>query len=159
MMIKYTSEIAPEKTIAEITKCLARHGASAIMTDYDKGTGKVTGLAFKMLLGDKSLNFRLPYEWQSVYVILTSGLKFNSRDEERNVQRKKRYREQAERTSWRIVKEWVDAQMALVEAKMITAPQVFLPYAVMRDGKTLSETIAQNPQLLIDADNSHESRD
>jgi hypothetical protein len=34
MIIKYTSEIAPEMTIAEIRKCLVRHGASAIVTNY-----------------------------------------------------------------------------------------------------------------------------
>jgi hypothetical protein len=159
MIIKYTSEIAPEKTIAEITKCLVRHGASAIVTDYDKATGKATGLTFKMPLGDKSLTFRLPWDWQPVYVILTSGLKFNSRDEQRNVERKNRYREQAERTAWRIVKDWIDAQMALVETKMITAPQVFLPYAIIRDGKTLSETVAQNPQLLLGNGNAHKHSD
>jgi hypothetical protein len=122
MIIKYTSEIAPEMTIAEIRKCLARLGASAIVTNYDKETGKATGLIFKMRLGDISLSFRLPLDWRPVYVILTSGLKFNSRDEERNVERKNRYRERAERTPWRIAKDWIDAQMALVETKMITAP-------------------------------------
>lgn len=158
-IIKYTSEIAPEMTIAEIRKCLVRHGASAIVTNYDKETGKATGLIFKMRLGDISLTFRLPLDWRPVYVILTSGSKFNSRDEERNVERKNRYRERAERTAWRIVKDWIDAQMALVETKMITALQVFLPYPIMRDGKTLSETVAQNPQLLLGNCNSHEHRD
>ena len=46
---------------------------------------------------------------------------------------------QATRTAWRIVKDWVEAHIALVETQMVTAPQVFLPYAVMRDGRTLSE--------------------
>ena len=31
MPIKYTSEMTPEQAIAEIRKCLVRHGASAIM--------------------------------------------------------------------------------------------------------------------------------
>ena len=111
-----------------------------------------------MRLGDISLTFRLPLDWRPVYVILTRGLKFNSRDEERNVERKNRYRERAERTAWRIVKDWVDAQMALVEMKMITAPQVFLPYAIMRNGKTLSETVIQNPQMLLRNCDLHEHR-
>jgi hypothetical protein len=49
--------------------------------------------------------------------------------------------------------------MALVETKMITAPQVFLPYAIIRDGKTLSETVAQNPQLLLGNGNAHKHSD
>jgi hypothetical protein len=38
--------------------------------------------------------------------------------------------------------------MALVETQMVTAPQVFLPYAVMKDGRTLSEHVETNPSLL-----------
>jgi len=106
MRIKYTSEMTPEQAIAEIRKCLVRHGASAIMTDYNKQTGKPSAPTFEMKLGDQSLIFRLPRDWRPVYLILTIGLKFNSRDEERNIQRKKRYFEQAERTAWRIMKDW-----------------------------------------------------
>ena len=129
------------------------------MTDYDKGTGKATALTFKMPLGDKSLSFRLPCDWQPVYAILTAGVKFNSRDEQRNVERKERYREQAERTAWRILKDWVEAQIALVETTMTTAPLVFLPYAVMKDGHTLSEKVAQTPQFLLGDGNLHENGD
>jgi len=154
MAIRYTGEMTPEQTIAEIRKCLVQHGALAIMTDYNKQTGKPSALTFEMKLGDQSLIFRLPCDWRPVYLILTIGLKFNSRDEERNIQRKKRYFEQAERTAWRM-KDWVDAQMALVESRMIAAPQAFLPYAIMEDGKTLSEAVAQNPQFLFGTGNSN----
>ena len=55
----------------------------------------------------------------------------------------------SERTAWRIVKDWVEAQMALVETRMVTVPQVFLPYTLMRNGRTLSETGAQDPKFLL----------
>jgi len=54
------------------------------------------------------------------------------------------------------MKDWVDAQMALVES--ITAPQVFLPYAIMDDGKTLSEAVARNPQTSRDEPEVYHSR-
>ncbi len=56
---------------------------------------------------------------------------------------------QSVRTAWRIVKDWVEAQMALVETKMVSTQEVFLPYTVMRDGKTLSQKINENPQFLL----------
>jgi hypothetical protein len=56
---------------------------------------------------------------------------------------------QAVRTAWRIVKDWTEAQMALVETQMVTTQEVFLPYAVMRDGRTLSEHVESNPALLL----------
>ncbi|HKD91213.1 MAG TPA: hypothetical protein VKB56_04895 [Terriglobales bacterium] len=46
--------------------------------------------------------------------------------------------------------------MALVES--ITAPQVFLPYAIMEDGKTLSEAVARNPQTSRDEPEVYHSR-
>lgn len=60
---------------------------------------------------------------------------------------------QAVRTAWRIVKDWVEAQMALVETRMVTTQEVFLPYAVMRDGRTLAQTVQSNPSFLLGSDN------
>ena len=37
-------------------------------------------------------------------------------------------RQQAIRTSWRILKDWVEAQMALLETGMVTMDEIFLPY-------------------------------
>ncbi len=56
---------------------------------------------------------------------------------------------QAVRTAWRIVKDWVEAQMALVETQMVTTRDVFLPYAVMRDGRTLSQHVQSDPGFLL----------
>lgn len=56
---------------------------------------------------------------------------------------------QAVRTAWRIVKDWVEAQMALQETQMVTTAQVFLPYMIMPNGKTVSENVIANPSLLL----------
>jgi hypothetical protein len=37
--------------------------------------------------------------------------------------------EYAQRVGWRIIKDWIDAQMALVDLKQAKIIQVFLPYA------------------------------
>ena len=37
-------------------------------------------------------------------------------------------RQQAIRTSWRTLKDWVEAQMALLETGMVTMDEIFLPY-------------------------------
>ena len=148
MILNYTTKIDVDKTVAEITKNLAQHGASAIMTDYDK-EGAVVALSFKLILEGQNMGFRLPCDWRPVYEILTKGKKFDNWNQAKNDRQKKLYREQAERTAWRIVKDWVEAQMALVETRMVTVPQVFLPYTVMRDGRTLSETVAHDPKFLL----------
>lgn len=39
-----------------------------------------------------------------------------------------RMHEQAVRVGWRIIRDWVRAQCAIIESEMVTLEQVFLPY-------------------------------
>lgn len=45
---------------------------------------------------------------------------------------------------WRIVKDWVSAQMAILETEMVRMEQVFLPYVMTQSGKTLYETMVDH---------------
>lgn len=56
---------------------------------------------------------------------------------EKNNPRIKTSLDQAERTAWRCLKDWVEAQMALIEIGMVSIDQVFLPYVINKEGKTL----------------------
>ena len=58
-------------------------------------------------------------------------------------------REQAERVAWRIVKDWVEAQMAILESEMVQMEEIFLPYMIGASGQTFFEAY-QNNQLQID---------
>ena len=139
-ILNYTTKIDPDKTAAEIAKCLSSHGAQAIMTEYDKDENYVTGLSFKIEVNGKPVGFKLPCDWKPVLKILEDNPK---------VPRRLACREQAVRTAWRIVKDWVEAQMAMVETKMVTTQEVFLPYAIMRDGRTLAEHAEQDPSRIL----------
>lgn len=142
-LLNYTTKIDPDKTASEISKCLSMHGASAVMTEYDPVEGQVIALSFKVKMGEREIAFRLPSDWKPVLKVLEQ--QWN----QRKIGGPRPDKYQAVRVSWRIIKDWVEAQMALVETQMVTTAQVFLPYAVMRDGKTLSETVAANPQMLL----------
>lgn len=114
------------------------------MTEYDSKEGFITALSFKIKMNDKELAFRLPSDWRPVAEILNRGKRTSFRDS--IVEERKR---QAIRTAWRIVKDWVEAQCALIDTQMVSTAQVFLPYAVMRDGRTLSEHVASDPKFLL----------
>lgn len=58
---------------------------------------------------------------------------------------------QALRVAWRIVKYWVEAQMALLETQMVKMEQVFLPYAIVKNGMTLFESMQKDNFGLLDA--------
>jgi len=140
-LLNYRTKIDPDKTATEIAKCLSMHGASAILTDYTDGI--LSAISFKIRLHQRELSFRLPCDWRPVLAVLEQQVR------QGKIRRSAANDLQAVRTAWRIVKDWVEAQMALVETQMVTTQQVFLPYAVMPDNRTLTEHIAENPQLLL----------
>jgi hypothetical protein len=41
--------------------------------------------------------------------------------------------------AWRIIKDWVEAQMAILESQMVQMEEIFLPYMVNRQGQTFFE--------------------
>ena len=51
---------------------------------------------------------------------------------------------QAERIAWRNVKDWIAAQLALVETEQAAMEQVFLPYLLDQENRTLSQRIAES---------------
>jgi hypothetical protein len=147
-LLNYTTRIDPDKTAAEIAKCLSLHGASAILTDYEEGV--LAAISFQVTIGERKIGFRLPCDWRPVLEIITKGKKRPPEwQEARRAHFDSEWRAQAVRTAWRIVKDWVEAQMALVETQMATTQEVFLPYAVMRDGRTLSQHVETDPSLLL----------
>jgi hypothetical protein len=62
----------------------------------------------------------------------------------------KRYlnRTQALQVAWRIVKVWVEAQMAIINTEMARMEQVFLPYMMVNEDQTLYEVMMDKKFLL-----------
>lgn len=136
-LLNYTTNIEPEKTISEIQKMLSAYGIAAMMTEYDGP--HVSSVSFKMMVDGKPWAYRLPCNWRSVLTVLNESKIPN------------RYKDnaQATRIAWRIIKNWVEVQLALVEVNMASIPQIFLPYAIMKDGRTLAEHVATDPKFLL----------
>lgn len=52
------------------------------------------------------------------------------------------------RVAWRNIRDWVLAQLALYETQMVELPQIFLPFAQGKNGKTVYESIQSGTFLL-----------
>jgi hypothetical protein len=121
----YTTDVKASKSIKEIENMLVAHGAKHILTDYDQG--EPIGLAFIVATPFGEVPFRMPANIERVKAVLV----------------KQRVRvevsqELASRVAWRILKDWVRAQMAILDAQMVTVDQIFLPYMEAGEGgKTL----------------------
>ena len=55
---------------------------------------------------------------------------------------------QAERVAWRILKDWVEAQMALLDIGMVRFEEIFLPYIETKNGRTVYERLEEKQFLL-----------
>lgn len=140
-ILNYTTSIAVEKTTSEIQGKLARAGAQAVMTEYDDEQ-VLCALSFRMLCNGIMVSFRLPAQIDRIYVLL-------QRDDK--VPRKLKTRDQAARVAWRIIKDWIEAQLAIVEAEQAEMVEVFLPYAQNpATGKTLFEQLSNDQFALLD---------
>lgn len=123
----FTTKVSEPKTVAEIQELLAKKGVKAIQIEYDT-LGRPEAMRFVIEVDKMPVPFRLPCNFEGVKRALLkhSRTAFLGRDQER-------YR----RIAWRIVKDWIDAQMALIEAEQAAMAEVFLPYVVSDSGRTL----------------------
>lgn len=139
-----TTKIPAGQTVAEIQRILGEYGASAVMTEYDKG--EVQAVVFKILFLDKAVPFRLPCRWEPIY---SRFLNRRKRVQERS---KDTFEDQAKRVAWRQILRWVEAQMALVETSIVQIHEVFLPYMqVDIKGTTLCQHIEQTKFKMLNA--------
>jgi len=136
-VLNYRTEIEARRTVGEIQEILAKHRVSGVMVRYEDGDP--VELSFVYRVAGEPVQFRLPCNWQGVLKLLK---------DDPQVRASAKTKRHALRVSWRILKDWVEAQMAIVSAEMVTIGEVFLPYAVAREGRTLSEIALQNPRVL-----------
>jgi hypothetical protein len=118
-ILNYTTSISVHRTAGEMQEILSRAGANMIMIEYDDQR-LPEGMSFQIVVNNHYLSFRLPTQWRGVY---NSLLKSTA---------EKRYKneDQARRVAWRIIKDWTEAQIAIIEAGAAEITEVFLPYLV-----------------------------
>ena len=126
-LLDYTTKVNAQKTVTEVMGLLVAKGADEISIVYDDDR-QPAGLKWTVQsprLG--RVAFALPCNTDAVFVKLTEQRVMVTAPESR--------RQQAIRTSWRILKDWVEAQMALLETGMVTMDEIFLPY-MLSGGQT-----------------------
>jgi hypothetical protein len=125
-----STSVPVHRTISEVQRVLVRSGAKQIAQEYGN-SGEITGMEFSIHVGTALLRFNLPVRTERVYDTIHSARK-NAVDkyEERD-------RMDAERVAWRQLLRWIEAQMALCDAGMAQAHEVFMPYAIDKSGRTM----------------------
>lgn len=136
----YTTSVPANRSIQEIQETLVKHGATDVLLKYELGTGRIEALKFVVrMVDDRRIPFQLPVDWRAFQAVLKEQRVSKFRDED-----------YCYRVAWRVVRDWVMAQMALYETQMVTVTQIFLPYAVTKTGETLYERAMLSQNLLSD---------
>jgi hypothetical protein len=130
-ILNYTTQIAADKTVAEISRLLVRAKASAILTEYSP-EGFPAAISFRVQTEFGLMTFRLPANADRIYKVVTRDAK---------IPRAMRTLPQANRVAWRIVKDWTASQLAMIEAGLVDVAQVFLPYAQDRQGNSVYDNL------------------
>jgi hypothetical protein len=125
-IMNYSTSVPAARSVAEISQRLARHGADTIAVQYVGG--EPSAIAFRIATEHGPRSFELPANVDGVVAALARTVT------------EKRYqgRPHAQRVAWRILKDWIEAQIAVIEAGLSTLDTVMLPYMVTPSGRTLA---------------------
>jgi hypothetical protein len=120
----FSTEVPVSRTVSEIEKMLTKYGATHIMKEYD---GEIpVMLIFAIVTEHGKMGVRLPIHPDRVLSVFKKQVSNNL------LPRKYWDGEwaiaQANRVAWRIVKDWLDAQLTLLAIDMVKIEEIFLPY-------------------------------
>jgi len=137
----YSTNIPTAKTIMEIEDILTKHRSTDIWKQYD-ADGNIISLNFAINTEFGKMPFKLPVNVEAVRQILKS----EKRDKKISLSKNQvEDLQTAQRIAWRIMKDWIDAQMALVDITMVKFEQVFLPYTYDFDkNRSLYDTFKES---------------
>lgn len=139
-ILNYTTQIDAFKTVSEIEYILMKHKAKSIMKNYEGES--ISGLSFLIDTGRQQVPVKLP-------VRIDECLKVLQKEKQRGTKNIKATREQAERVAWRILKDWIESQMALLDIEMVKFEEIFLPYIELQGGQTIYEKLERQQFLIV----------
>ena len=126
-MKNYTSSVPVEVTVMRIEKLLVKYGATKVAKEYV--AGEVAALTFTIMepKTQREMRIHLPVKPKSVAKVLIAQYTKLQSGTERRIQ------EQSARTAWKLMQDWVEVQLSLIEMEQAEFVQIFLPY--LYDGK------------------------
>lgn len=135
-LLNYTTDVPVSRTLGHVQALLVEAGARSISTEYDE-VGKAAGMGFVVQTAYGVRHFVLPVNAAKVRAVLVAD----------KVQARYQTPEHAERVAWRIIKDWLEAQLAIIRAEQASLDQVMLPY--MSDGDRTVYELYVDRQLAL----------
>lgn len=150
--LNYTTSVPTLRTVGEMQAMLGLAGATAVAVQYVDGGPAGISFGLRMPAGDVE-TFALPVDVDAVQRLLTVQESEGKLASAKKARGSFTSRAHAERVAWRVAKDWLEAQLAIVEAQLVTLDQVMLPYLVLdhATGTTLYDRYLEQGQRAITA--------
>lgn len=121
----YTSNVPVERTLARIETRLAEAGVSGTSRHYGPD-GKIDSFIFSIKLEDRSYDVRVPVNAQSCFDAMVAT--HRKRHPRMRTTTQSGLHEQAYRTAWRLMEDWISVQLSFIVLRQADWRQVFLAY-------------------------------
>jgi hypothetical protein len=117
----YTSGSPVDRSVSLIEKKLVESGARHISKEYDRGM--LVGITFAICdANSKMVPIRLPANIERCEQLFSAEVKRPRKGT------KDKIRQQAERTAWKLLADWVDVQCSMIMLQQAEPLEIFLPY-------------------------------
>lgn len=137
MIANKTTKISAEKSVGEIQKMLAESNASSILIEYEQGLPD--SISFQLSHGRGVIAFRMPCNWRGT---------LSAMNRDKSIPLRLQTSEHARRVCWRVIRDWLRAQLTLVESGVSTVHEVMMPWMITEDGTTVSSRIFSDSGFL-----------
>lgn len=146
--LNYSTRITAKRTATECLDLLVEAGADHVSISYTDR--KPVGLVFSLHTAGGYQSFTLPVDAGAMRVVLGKELRANRPHVSSAEFQRMLGAEHALNVAWRVVRDWLEAQLALISAGMAALDQVMLPYLEVGPGETLyARFLAASGQLAI----------
>lgn len=126
--LNYTTTIAADKSADQCLALLRQYGASRISVAYRKDKSPL-GITFVIDTKWGERAYEVVADYEGTREALLKAYR------ERRIDRRYSEPDQAARTAWRVIKDWLEANLAMIEAGLSKPEKVLLPYMLV-DPKT-----------------------
>lgn len=149
----YTSEVPTSQTVYRIEQVLIKCGAAGISKEYASTAGEIAAVSFAIETPNGKVNIRLPVDVEraldALWLDYVDGDKLTPDGKAlhwatRKKKKRSDFRDQAARTAWKIVQDWVEVQMSMIQLKQAETLQVFLPYVITSTGETMFKRLTNS---------------
>lgn len=138
--LNYTTSVPARRTVSECHDLLADAGADTVSTVLEQG--QPVGLAFQMRTASGVQTFLLPVTWQKIAKQLAE-MKYPASAIKSGQAKRYKTEGHARDVGWRVVRDWLEAQLALIATEMVSLDEVMMPYLQIEPGLSMYSALTQ----------------